>query len=77
MREVEPGHYAVAGAPSPALVARLAAWLAGQEAQLTELRVGGRSLEDVYLELTAGSTAGSASRPRDRAVTVAGAPRRR
>ena len=35
-----------------ALVARLTAWLADREAQLTELSVGRRSLEDVYLELT-------------------------
>jgi ABC-2 type transport system ATP-binding protein len=52
VREVEPGRYAVAGAPSPVLVARLTAWLAAREAQLTELSVGRRSLEDVYLELT-------------------------
>jgi hypothetical protein len=49
---VEPGRYAVAAVPSPALVARLTAWLAAHEAQLTELTVGRRSLEDVYLELT-------------------------
>jgi ABC-2 type transport system ATP-binding protein len=52
VREEEPGRYAVAGVPSPALVARLTAWLAAQEAQVTELTVGRRSLEDVYLELT-------------------------
>jgi ABC-2 type transport system ATP-binding protein len=54
VHEVEPGRYAVAvaGAPGPALVARLTAWLAEREALLTELSVGRRSLEDVYLELT-------------------------
>jgi ABC-2 type transport system ATP-binding protein len=50
--EVEPGRYAVAGRPGPALVARLAAWLAGRDALLTELRVGRPSLEEVYLDLT-------------------------
>jgi ABC-2 type transport system ATP-binding protein len=66
VREVEPGRYAVAGAPSPALVARLTAWLAAREAQLTELSVGRRSLEDVYLELTgvpAELAAGASSAP--------------
>ena len=67
VREEEPGRYAVAGAPSPALIARLTAWLAAQEAQLTELTVGRRSLEDVYLELTGVpaelSAAGAAGAP--------------
>jgi ABC-2 type transport system ATP-binding protein len=40
--------------PTPALVAELTAWLAAQNALLTELRAGGRSLEQAYLTLTGG-----------------------
>ena len=64
VHEAEPGHYAVAGPPTPGQVAHLAAWLAGQDVLLTELTAGGRSLEEAYLALTAGSTAGSAPAPR-------------
>jgi len=38
-------------APDPALVAALAAWLAGRGLLLTELRLGSASLEERYLEL--------------------------
>ena len=46
------GDYSVAGAPSPALVARLAAWLADVGIQVVELRTGSASLEEVFLRLT-------------------------
>ncbi len=46
--EGPPGRYRVAAAASPALTARLAAWLAGRDATLTDLRAG-RSLEEAYL----------------------------
>ena len=46
------GEYSVAGAPSPALVARLAAWLADVGIQVVELRTGSASLEEVFLRLT-------------------------
>jgi ABC-2 type transport system ATP-binding protein len=47
------GTYRIARPESdPALVARLTAWLAGTGVSLRTLTVGGRSLEDVYLELT-------------------------
>jgi hypothetical protein len=39
--------------PTPARIATLTAWLAGQEALLTELRAGSRSLEQAFLALTA------------------------
>jgi ABC-2 type transport system ATP-binding protein len=39
------------GAPDAALVAALAAWCAGADRLIVELRTGGGSLEDVYLEL--------------------------
>ena len=45
-------------------MARLAAWLAGQDVLLTELTAGGQSLEEAYLALTAESTAGDATAPR-------------
>jgi ABC-2 type transport system ATP-binding protein len=38
--------------PSPAVVARLTAWLAGRGVLLTELRAGSRSLEQAFLTLT-------------------------
>jgi hypothetical protein len=40
--------------PTPARVAELTAWLATQNALLTELRAGGRSLEQAFLSLTGG-----------------------
>ena len=55
VREVAPGRYAVDAAATPALLARLAAWLSEREALLTELRVGRRSLEETYLRLTRAS----------------------
>ncbi len=47
-----PGRYVLDAAPSPELVAMLTGWLAQQGVQLTELRAGGGTLEDVYLQLT-------------------------
>ena len=47
-----PGDYTIATTPSPALVARLTAWLAGVDVQVTELRTGPASLEEVFLRLT-------------------------
>jgi ABC-2 type transport system ATP-binding protein len=54
LREESPGTYAAQITPSPAQLAGLVAWLADQEALLTDLHVGdaARSLEDVFLELT-------------------------
>jgi ABC-2 type transport system ATP-binding protein len=40
--------------PTPARIAALTSWLAAQEALLTELRAGSRSLEQAFLTLTAG-----------------------
>jgi ABC-2 type transport system ATP-binding protein len=59
--EVEPGLYAVDGAPTPLLIARLAGWLSERDVLLAELHVGQRSLEEVYLRLTGdgGALAGS------------------
>jgi ABC-2 type transport system ATP-binding protein len=47
-----PHHYVLDVAPSPEVVAALAAWLAQKGVLLTELRAGGGTLEDVYLRLT-------------------------
>ncbi len=52
VQELEPGHYAVAAPPTPTLLARLTAWLSARDVLLTELRVGGGTLEEVYLRLT-------------------------
>jgi ABC-2 type transport system ATP-binding protein len=40
--------------PSPETIAELTAWLASQNALLTELRAGSRSLEQAFLALTGG-----------------------
>ncbi len=46
------GRYRVEGiAPDPEVVAILAAWCAAQGARITELRTGGGSLEERYIEL--------------------------
>jgi ABC-2 type transport system ATP-binding protein len=53
--EVEPNDYRVVAPPTPALIARITAWLAERDVSLSDLRTGSRTLEDVFLELT-GST---------------------
>ena len=50
--EESPGEYRVAGAPTPATVAALTAWLAEHDLPLADLRAGRQSLEDVFLRLT-------------------------
>ncbi|HET9614010.1 MAG TPA: hypothetical protein VFP22_04280, partial [Candidatus Limnocylindrales bacterium] len=50
-----PGRYRVSGAaPTPRLVAALAAWCEARGLLVGELRAGGASLEERYLELTGG-----------------------
>jgi ABC-2 type transport system ATP-binding protein len=51
--ELRPGRYELRGEADPALLARLTAWLADRDVRLGELRAGKRSLEDVFLRLTA------------------------
>jgi ABC-2 type transport system ATP-binding protein len=53
-REAEPGVYALeaAAADGAGLLAALTAWLRDHEVTLRELRVGGGSLEEVFLRLT-------------------------
>ena len=52
------GRYGISGAePSPASIAVLTAWLGERGALVVELRVGGASLEERYLELVGGSSA--------------------
>jgi ABC-2 type transport system ATP-binding protein len=53
VEEPRPGRYVVHAANEPALVARLAGWLADHDVRLGELQAGKRSLEDVFLRLTA------------------------
>jgi ABC-2 type transport system ATP-binding protein len=52
--EVHRGSYRIDGSSSPALVARLTAWLAERELVLGDLRVGHERLEDVFLRLVSG-----------------------
>jgi ABC-2 type transport system ATP-binding protein len=51
--EPRPGRYVVHAPNDPQLVARLTAWLADHDVLLGELQAGKRSLEDVFLRLTA------------------------
>jgi ABC-2 type transport system ATP-binding protein len=55
------GRYSITGAPpSPALIASLSAWCGGRGTLIVELRSGGASLEERYLELV-----GADAAPRD------------
>jgi ABC-2 type transport system ATP-binding protein len=53
VRAVRPGWYAVEAPNAPATVARLASWLEAHDVRIGELRSGRRTLEDVFLRLTA------------------------
>jgi ABC-2 type transport system ATP-binding protein len=61
--EPRPGRYVVRAPNDPGLVARLTAWLADHDVLLGELQAGKRSLEDVFLRITA-----EESRRRDEAT---------
>jgi ABC-2 type transport system ATP-binding protein len=50
--EKEPGRYVVTGEVTPQLLARVTAWLAGQNVLPDELAIERRTLEDVFLDLT-------------------------
>lgn len=50
--EVTAGEYLVDASGTPALIAALTGWLAAEEAELGDLRVGRQRLEDVFDELT-------------------------
>ncbi|AZI58062.1 ABC transporter ATP-binding protein [Nakamurella antarctica] len=50
--EREPGHYRIYGDITPTAMATVTAWCAQVGVLVTDLRVGQRSLDDVYLELT-------------------------
>ena len=51
--EVAPGSYVVSAPPDPVVVAAITAWLAERDVALGDLQAGRRSLEDVFLGLTA------------------------
>ena len=55
--EGPPGEYLVPAPPAPALVAKLAAWLAERDLQLGDIRAGRQRLEDVFLRLTGAGAA--------------------
>jgi ABC-2 type transport system ATP-binding protein len=52
VRELRPGDYLIDTAATPVLLSALTAWLCEQDALVTEMRAGRRSLEDVFLRLT-------------------------
>jgi ABC-2 type transport system ATP-binding protein len=71
--ESKPGEYIVHAAPSPELVAALTAWLRDHGVALGDLRAGRRTLEEVFLQVTAEpSTAGG----EDEEANVPGGRRR-
>jgi ABC-2 type transport system ATP-binding protein len=53
VRELRVGEYVVDSIATPELVASLTAWLRDKQVLISELRAGRRSLEDVFLRLTA------------------------
>ncbi|GIE93179.1 ABC transporter ATP-binding protein [Paractinoplanes rishiriensis] len=59
LTETSPGEYAVAGALDTAAIAEVLAWFARAGAQVTAVNTRRRTLEDVYLSLTAGEKAGA------------------
>ena len=52
-QEVRPGHYAVGPRVDPDIIAAVTAWCAKQGVMADNLSTSGRSLEDVFLSLTA------------------------
>jgi ABC-2 type transport system ATP-binding protein len=52
VHEESPGEYEARIRPEPRRIAALASWLSSQNALLVELRLGNRTLEDVFLNLT-------------------------
>ena len=52
--ETTPGEYAIAGALDAAVISDVLGWFAAKEAQVTAVNTRRRTLEDVYLALTAG-----------------------
>jgi ABC-2 type transport system ATP-binding protein len=55
--EERPGRYVVQAAGTPALIAGLTGWMADHDVTLGDLQAGRRSLEEVFLTLTAESVA--------------------
>ena len=65
----QPGEYRVDAESTPARIAALTGWLAGQDLALGDLRAGRQTLEDVFLRLTGASTAELERAPRARRRT--------
>jgi ABC-2 type transport system ATP-binding protein len=63
--EDRPGEYRVAGEATPTTLAALAQWMHDRDLPLTELRAGRRSLEEIYLRVTAGEEERDAPEHRD------------
>src|SRR6056297_2458977 len=53
VEELRPGRYVIRAGNAPDLIAGLAGWLQAHDVLLGELQAGKRSLEDVFLRLTA------------------------
>ncbi len=70
--EERPGRYVVVAPGTPALIAALTGWLAEHDVSLGDLQAGRRSLEEVFLTLTAES-----ARPGGAGVEAQGSRRRR
>jgi ABC-2 type transport system ATP-binding protein len=66
--EVRPGRYLIHASNTPPLVESLASWLAAEDVVLGELKAGKRSLEDVFLRITAEETAGGEQATREEFV---------
>jgi ABC-2 type transport system ATP-binding protein len=50
--EERPGEYVLTGTVTPALIASVTAWCAAQDTLVAAMRTSGRTLEDVFLDLT-------------------------
>ena len=69
VEELRPGRYRVHAANTPPLIERLASWLAAEDVVLGELKAGKRSLEDVFLRITAEEQAVATERDEPREPT--------
>jgi ABC-2 type transport system ATP-binding protein len=72
--EDRPGEYRVAGEATPTTLAALAQWMQDRDLPLTELRAGRRSLEEIYLRVTAGEDEPDSAGHRDDVRGAGGRP---
>jgi ABC-2 type transport system ATP-binding protein len=72
--EDRPGEYRVAGEATPTTLAALAQWMQDRDLPLSELRAGRRSLEEIYLRVTAGEDEPDSAGHRDDVRGAGGRP---